>query len=526
MRVIRGPWAGRPPSGSSSRRPAAVAAALWFLAVPAIGALALMVRPQEPAARLPTSLDALAVLPFQAGGGKERGLCSLALPETLAARLSPIPGLEVRPMSGVLRAGIDGTDPARAGTALGVQAVLSGRCWEEHDRLHAEATLIDVETGYAAWSRSFSSRGQPAEAFREEVALQVAEALFPGAGPRPGAKEEAKAGPAAEYLFLLARGKIASSQSSLTLETIDLLERALRESPHAPVLSAALAEASLNVYLAGHSPDTAWLVRAEGLARRAIHLGPDEAAGHYALARILYMSGSPIESSRRVLLALERDPRMAPAYRLLAVLASGAGDPRPVRALRQKVAGADPSLDAGWVDTVLALQEGTVEETRARLRDDISRLRRRGEPTELPLMHLGFLAAEAGDSAEALHVASSLAEASANAPYAETLRVRAMAAMNDAAGVQRVVERNRDFFVNDHEYALWVGRAMAMVGRDDEALEWIQRAVRLGSSDLWSLTNEPGLRRLNADPRFRQAVAEVRLRAETILELVRAAGYG
>src|SRR4030095_2548613 len=130
-----------------------------------------------------------------------------------------------------------------------------------------------------------------------------------------------------------------------------------------------------------------------------------------------------------------------------------------------------------------------------------------------------------GDSASALRWAAMMESVSSNRPYNDIIRMLALSRTGDATAVRTILGKSRQGFENDWEYCEWIGMALALVHENGEAIQWIERSVRLGSYDLELLDNTPELDPLRADPRFETALSVVRGRARQIVQLAAFAGY-
>jgi hypothetical protein len=208
----------------------------------------------------------------------------------------------------------------------------------------------------------------------------------------------------------------------------------------------------------------------------------------------------------------------------LAGILCGIGPTAHARAAVERARRLDPAAADGWVDSYLAEIDGRVEEQIAVLRQQFERRRAAHGSLEQPAMLLAYLNATAGHSSEALSWLATLEGITRNDPLVDLIRLKVMAAMGQKRAVQRLLEGHRAFYERDWQYSLVVAEAFARLGNPEEALWWIQRAVDLGSMDLWGIERIPGLTSLQGDPRLDAATRLVRERVDAVMELVRRAG--
>ena len=404
---------------------------------------------------------------------------------------------------------------------------MSGSFEQTEDRFEVTVRLIDVPTGAALSERTFESAiddliGMERMVVNETLGILAPRLRLAEQVPRPAPREPNST---AHYLYLLALGKLAMSQSAPIPEAVELLEQSIKADPEYAPAHASLAVACATMFYSGMTSDYSWIERAIASAHRAIALDEMDPSAHHALGHALMGAGEPVEAAREALLALKLDPDHLRAQRLLATLLSGAGLPDQVRLLRERIASVDPSMDLGWLDVYLGFMEGRPGETIAAFEADVDRRLAAGESIEPPVMKLGYMAFMTGDSASALRWAVTMESVSSNKAYADMIRMLALARTGDAAAVMAILERNRAGYQDDWEYCEWIGLALALVGDEDGAIEWIKRSVRLGSYDLELLDNARDLDPLRADPRFAAAVSLVRGRAREIIQLAAFAGY-
>ena len=193
--------------------------------------------------------------------------------------------------------------------------------------------------------------------------------------------------------------------------------------------------------------------------------------------------------------------------------------------MRDRAREADPSIELGWVDLYIALSEGWTSQLVALLEEDARDRQGRGRSPEQPIMLLGLLAFTTGDAAEGLRWAAALEEVSSNVPFTDLVRMLAHARTGDAEAVMRIIEKNREVYLRDWDYSELVAQALALVGRREEALQWLGRSVDRGCFAAQVLATSDALDGLRNDPRFQEAITTVRQRAGEIVQMARFAGY-
>jgi tetratricopeptide (TPR) repeat protein len=430
-------------------------------------------------------------------------------------------------MSAALGALAAASDPVEAGRGLRATAVMMGEYRRSRSGFEVSVKLIDTRTAATLWRGTFhSSVSDLMQAERTIVGDALAAMLPEGRNKTAASPPDTERRDAtAHYLYLLARGKIATWQSAPIPEAVELLEQAISLDPDFAPAHAELATASANMFLGGLSSDPTWIARAVAAGSRAVYLDDRSAAGHSALGAALLLAGDPVASTRETIRALQLDPGNAYALRALANLIAGAGHPEPVRALRDAARRADPSIEVGWLDVWLAMIEGNYKSRMDALRDEVASRRAAGLSPELPMMQLGALCFEAGDTANQLRWATMLDEVTANKAYADMLRLLAMGQSGDKPGMKALVEKNRDFYMRTWEYCDLIGRGLASMGETEDSLAWIERSVERGNYDKGTWERSPMLDGLRGNSRFETALTTVKERTGAIVRLAEFAGY-
>jgi TolB-like protein/Flp pilus assembly protein TadD len=242
------------------------------------------------------------------------------------------------------------------GDELGVQYLVEGSVRKDGDQLRITAQLIDAGDGSHMWSDTYDRKLEGVFAIQTEIATSIADQLRIPLGLEDPADLVQPTGDFGAYdLYLSARARMRERGTSMN-EAVRLYRAAIAaDSTWAPAW-AGLAEAlEIRAWYYGEAfegqrPDSAAVAAeldaAEGAARHALELDPENASAHVALGNVLRdrYEWEPAERAYRRALAL--DPDNAEAYQQYAefLLATGriaaavrsadraaALDPAPIR---------------------------------------------------------------------------------------------------------------------------------------------------------------------------------------------------
>jgi DNA-binding winged helix-turn-helix (wHTH) protein/tetratricopeptide (TPR) repeat protein len=128
---------------------------------------------------LEPEVRSIAILPFQQMGssGADEYL-GLGMADALITRLSNIRQIAVRPTSAVMKYGGASDDPAVAGRALKVEAVLAGAIQRSAERVRVTVQLISVSSETPLWAQKFDERFTDIFTVEDLISEQVARALM------------------------------------------------------------------------------------------------------------------------------------------------------------------------------------------------------------------------------------------------------------------------------------------------------------------------------------------------------------
>jgi TolB-like protein len=190
--IVRTDPAAAPATEGASRTDYAIVAALVALVVVSIvqtvrapaDAVAVDAAPAAPDAASPRDAApavagaSIAVLPFvNLSGDSAEEYFSDGLTEELMTQLAHFEGLQIAARTSSFAFKGRNVDPREIGRQLNVAHLLDGSVRRADNRLRITAQLVNAETGYQLWSKSFDAELVDVFAIQEEIATAVAEAL-------------------------------------------------------------------------------------------------------------------------------------------------------------------------------------------------------------------------------------------------------------------------------------------------------------------------------------------------------------
>jgi TolB-like protein/Flp pilus assembly protein TadD len=299
----------------------------------------------------------IAVLPFADMSPKgDQEYFSDGMTEELLNTLAKIPELRVAARTSTFAFKGTNLTAAQLGDTLHVRYFVEGSVRKDGDQLRITAQLIDASDGSHLWSDTYDRKLESVFAIQTEIASAIADQLRVPLGLDDASDLVQPTSDFGAYdLYLSARARMRERGASMN-EAVRLYRAAIAaDSTWAPAW-AGLAEALeirawyYSEAFEGQPADSAAVAAeldaAEGAARHALELDPENASAHVALGNVLRdrYEWEPAERAYRRALAL--DPDNAEAYQQYAefLLATGrvaaavrsadraaALDPAPIR---------------------------------------------------------------------------------------------------------------------------------------------------------------------------------------------------
>jgi TolB-like protein/tetratricopeptide (TPR) repeat protein len=266
-------------------------------------------------------VNSLAVLPFtqSAAQGTDEYLTD-GITEGVINDLSQVPGLRVMSRSTVFRFKGNENDPQQVGSALKVEAVVTGRVTQRNDNFTVQTELVKVADGTQMWGQQFTRKMQDVSSLQGDIAREIISRLRMHSASeekqvvaRPGTQNQE-----AYRVFLKGRFYLAQRTEASVKEAIDNYRQAVALDPtYAQAwASLALAYDLARGYLPREQLKTLPTGKAE--AEKALQLDAALSEGHLALATIDTSLFDWVTAEHEFKLAQQINPNDASAHYLYA----------------------------------------------------------------------------------------------------------------------------------------------------------------------------------------------------------------
>jgi serine/threonine-protein kinase len=461
----------------------------------------------------------LAVLPFRnLAGNPDAAFYEFSLADGVITELANVKSLVVRPSAYVAPYVGQSVDPQKVGEELAASLVLCGGFIRTPERMRVTAQLLDAATGHILWSDKIDLLSRDLLDVQDEIAERL----------------------------------LAGLKLRLTAEEQEQIDRPLTHSPEAYEFYLRGRDALFRYLLRTH--DEADLDQAVKMMHEAIGLDPEFARAHATLGRcyVLYAQGwggaeNFVLAERSLRHALAIDPVIVNARLQMVYVDLHQGDKDKAHARVEELLNESPDDPSVlFVAAVVHRLDGLYERA-LRLYDRLLAV----NPKDIVLVasnkariftHQGrfdeaVAEIERGRAAEPEHplLKTFLAVAlfnqgmvdDAQALVEDVLRqnphfdgiLPLLAWCLSARGQHEqaralVTDRVREIATADHDIAFWLASFYAMEGMTEDALEWVQLAVRIGNENYPLFAHTAKLDPLRSDPRFALLLEELRQRWE------------
>jgi adenylate cyclase len=417
----------------------------------------------------------VAVLPFvdMSAEHDQAYLCE-GIAEEIIHALAPIPGLHVaaRMSSFQYR---DRGDVREIGNQLGVRAVLEGSVRKAGDRLRITVQLVNVADGYQLWSRSFDDNLVDLFAIEGQIASGVAAAMLDTLTP----VKTSGCTDATAYDYYLRGRQFFNRFRKLDMEYArDMFRHAIDIDPlYAPAWAGyADCHSCLVMYA---DPRAGYREEADRASLKAVELDPKSAEAHASrgLAYLVNESFASAESEFQQALAL--NPSLFEAYYYFARARFHQGDVASAADLFKKASEVNP---ADYQSRLLRVQilrgSGSIDQAKEEAREAIDAVE-------------NYLAWNP-DDARALHLGAG-----------------SLILLGELDRATRWLQRAIEIDPNDSVVLYNVACNYAVIGRNREALDYLEQAIRHGTVSSSWMRNDADLANISDLPRFRELLQEL-----------------
>lgn len=459
------------------------------------------------------------VMPFKnLAGNAADSFYEFALADGIITELAHLHSLVVRPSSYIAQYVGQTVDPRQVGEELAASVVLTGSFLRTPDRFRFNAQLIATSNGELQWSDKIDIPVRDLLTMQDELAERV----IAGLKLKLTEEEQEKIdrpltnNPQAYEYYLRGRDLLFKYTARTFDDTeldlaIRMFEQAIKLDPNFARAHAALGRCYVH-HAQGYGGEHYYDL-AERSLQRALELEPELPSASLQMVYVLLHRGEK-EQALSLLADVRREKPNDPAVLIIAGMLYRLNG-QYEKALKQY----DRLLELNPKDIVWAsYNRGRIYSYQGRYEEALAELEkgRKVEP-EHPLIKT-FIASVLMNQGRVDEAQALAAETLQQHPHFEALRVflaRCLSAKGQHAEARALItDQVKATAAADHDIAFWLASFYAMEDLRDEAIEWLQRAVKLGNENYPYFAQNRKLDKLRDDPRFIALMQELKERWE------------
>ncbi len=462
----------------------------------------------------------VAIMPFKnLGNDPETAFYEFSLADAVITELARVRSLVVRPSSVMVKYQGQQFDPGDVGRELDVDAILTASFIRAGAHLRVTVQLLDVRTSEILWSDRIDADASDIISVQDSIVQHIVDGLSLELSPAErvdlarGATIDAAA--SEEYL----RGRNCLGQFIYhTIARADLdsainhFERATELDPKFALAHSALGSCYINRALKGLGEARDHDIAADEFSK-ALALDPKLLEARMQMVFIYLSRGQKHKARKEVILLREEYPNDVGVHFVRGVLARL--DSEYERALRSF----DRMIRLNPAERVVAsYNRARIFMYQQRYEEALHELDLGAEmEPEHPLIQTirARVLFYRGEVDSATRVMEQLLER-----HPKMEGVRAMLAICLSAqgkhelANKQLTERVKVAAAADHDIAYWLASAYLLQGRQVLALEWLEKAIKLGNENYLWFESDPNWNDLHGDPRFKELMQRVRTSRE------------
>jgi tetratricopeptide (TPR) repeat protein len=397
---------------------------------------------------------------------------------------------------------------------LGVDALIEGSVLRVGDRVRITAQLIEAATDEHLWAESYERglsdilrlQGEVAQAIAREIQVQLTPEVQDRLAHAPSVNADVY------RLYLQGRHELNQWSQDSIQKAIMKFDEAIEIDPSYAPAYADLAEAHGTLGYIGFADFPASrerLAKAKTLAVKALELDDSLAEAHSSLAFLKWRLDLDITGAEREhLRALSLSPGSARIRRRYAVHLSAMGRHGEAIATAREAQRLDPLPVSANLHVASALFFARRYDEAIQM---IEETRQQFTNITLGSFYLGVSLIEKGRHAEAIEELEQELKRSGGAQLVEAALGYAYASAGQREEAERILVRFKELHRQRQGSPAYIAFVCAGLGRDTEALDWLEKAFEERWGHLMFLKASPVFHRLRSDPRYLDLVRKIGL---------------
>jgi serine/threonine protein kinase len=459
----------------------------------------------------------IVVLPFaNRSDDRDNEYFSDGLTEEVIADLSKVRALRVISRNSAMTLKGTTKDTPALARELGVSHVVTGSVRRAGTALRVTVELVHARTDEPVWSEKYAGTTEDVFGIQEEIARKIVAALKMTLTETEERQVAARPidDPVAYDCYLRARHAMYAWTPDASERGLRLVDDALAIVGDTPLLLATKAQLYWNEVNMNLASADARLPRASEYVERALALDPRHALAIFVRGLVAGSRGRPEEALPDLYLAHELWPADANILAELCRFSNTAG-------LRDHGPFVDRLVAVDPLTAITALVVSSYHWTGGRHDAAVEPALRAcslADPASMVPLVAGAELAASGRREEAAVILGRTGALLAGTPLGREASFLQRALVGDREGALHVEPPGESVIQNEFA-AMFTAQAYALIGRREDAVRWLRKAVLHGFINYPFLAeHDPFLSEVRAEPGFQRILSEVKPRWEMVVE--------
>ncbi|MGI8732693.1 MAG: protein kinase domain-containing protein [Pyrinomonadaceae bacterium] len=449
----------------------------------------------------------VAILPFKnLSNDPETAFYEFSLADAVITELARVRSLVVRPSSAIVKYQGKQLDPCDAGREMSVDSILTASFLKAGDRLRVTTQLLDVRTEEILWSEKIDADASDIIAVQDTMVKRIVEGLRLELSPDE--QVELAKGPTADSAASEAylRGRDCLGQfiyHTIAREHVDAaiehFRGAVTRDPKFALAYSAMGSCYVNRVLKGLG-DLGDHEKAEEAFSKALSLDPKLLEARMHMVLIYLHRGEKPKAREEIGRLREEYPNDVGVHFVRGILARLDGEYE--RALRSF----DRMVRLNPAEVVVAsYNRARIHMYQQQYEEALAELERGAEiEPDHPLIR-AFRARVLyyrGEVDAAVRILQQVLQQHPIDGIRPILAICLSAQGKHTEANEQLTKKVRQVAAADHDISNWLAAAYLLQGRQVEALNWLETAIRLGNENVAWFESDPNWADLREDPRF------------------------
>jgi serine/threonine protein kinase/cytochrome c-type biogenesis protein CcmH/NrfG len=467
----------------------------------------------------------IVVLPFlNVERDESIGYLSIGLANDIITRLSYIHSLQVKPTSAVTDFVDTIISPQAVAKKFGSNFVVQGRYQQIGDMLLIGTQLIESRSGNILWADQMKIKRDQVPQLQDEIAKRLVDELEVHLSEieHAGVYKVRTKSPLAYDYYLRGFAYSLKRTRENNERAIKMYEQAINIDDNFAEAYAALSNAYVEQFWSGYSPDTNWIRQGEEKALKAIALDKNLASAYASLSFALRIQGRYREALQQTVKALKIDARESFALQHISEFYRHIGEFDKAVYYAERAAQNDASLNIARLKARIFQFEGKYLESIPEIEKAIEHTPNDaslyGELLAISYIYLG----DVKRAEEAIAKADSLEP---NKPHTHLSRAMIETLKGNYPAAEEQIKKVQQYIETDYALARQVAAIYAKQEKIVQALEWLQRAYRLGNRWYSWYRTDAWFSSLHDIPTFQNILDNMKKELDAIAVDLKQAGY-